>query len=80
VICALDKNIKYIKQIIIEIFQKKTKKKKPSKMSFSVTDLPALEKALTASTYLSGADKPSQVDADIINQLRGRADYILKMV
>jgi len=41
-------------------------------MTFSVTDLPALEKALTTSTYLSGADKPSQVDADIINQLRGR--------
>jgi hypothetical protein len=36
-------------------------------MTFAITDLAAIEKFLTTSTYLSGGDKPNAVDADIIN-------------
>lgn len=39
-------------------------------MTFSVTDLAAIEAHLATHAYLSGGDKPGKVDASVLTQLR----------
>ncbi|EAS01721.2 EF-1 guanine nucleotide exchange domain protein (macronuclear) [Tetrahymena thermophila SB210] len=67
---------KIYKVNLINYYQKlKNKKQKTnqfSKMTFSATDLPTLEKHLAAHTYLSGTDKPAKIDAQIATELKDK--------